>query len=177
MWALASFIGRTSIFSSGPSFLSNKEVFWFIMDINLSIQVNLEDIPRRLRLWWPGVSGTLERSVQQSIQNLLAEMLGPAPSIIHEMILPLGWLSGGCGSTGFSHCLNHITLVRTKARGSFTQETSPGAVPAKPPSHHSGLPVLAIELLAACQGIEFLRPLRTTTPLEKVYDLVRSVVR
>uniref|UniRef100_A0A8C0GCQ1 Histidine ammonia-lyase n=1 Tax=Chelonoidis abingdonii TaxID=106734 RepID=A0A8C0GCQ1_CHEAB len=37
--------------------------------------------------------------------------------------------------------------------------------------------VLAIELLAACQGIEFLRPLRTTTPLEKVYDLVRSGVR
>nr|XP_060633269.1 histidine ammonia-lyase isoform X1 [Anolis sagrei ordinatus] len=37
--------------------------------------------------------------------------------------------------------------------------------------------VLAVELLAACQGIEFLRPLRTTTPLEKVYDLVRSVVR
>ncbi|XP_067415876.1 histidine ammonia-lyase isoform X1 [Emydura macquarii macquarii] len=37
--------------------------------------------------------------------------------------------------------------------------------------------VLAIELLAACQGIEFLRPLRTTTPLENVYDLVRSVVR
>uniref|UniRef100_A0A8B9PE38 Histidine ammonia-lyase n=1 Tax=Apteryx owenii TaxID=8824 RepID=A0A8B9PE38_APTOW len=37
--------------------------------------------------------------------------------------------------------------------------------------------VLAIELLAACQGIEFLRPLRTATPLEKVYDLVRSVVR
>nr|XP_033808286.1 histidine ammonia-lyase [Geotrypetes seraphini] len=37
--------------------------------------------------------------------------------------------------------------------------------------------VLAIELLAACQGIEFLRPLKTTTPLEKVYELVRSVVR
>uniref|UniRef100_A0A8B9HT57 Histidine ammonia-lyase n=1 Tax=Astyanax mexicanus TaxID=7994 RepID=A0A8B9HT57_ASTMX len=37
--------------------------------------------------------------------------------------------------------------------------------------------VLAIELLAACQGIEFLRPVRTTTPLEKVYDLVRSVVK
>ncbi|XP_072242236.1 histidine ammonia-lyase isoform X3 [Leuresthes tenuis] len=37
--------------------------------------------------------------------------------------------------------------------------------------------VLAIELLASCQGIEFLRPLRTTTPLEKVYDLVRSVVK
>lgn len=37
--------------------------------------------------------------------------------------------------------------------------------------------VLAVELLAACQGIEFLHPLRTTTPLEKVYELVRSVVR
>ncbi|KAJ8269221.1 hypothetical protein COCON_G00118280 [Conger conger] len=37
--------------------------------------------------------------------------------------------------------------------------------------------VLSIELLAACQGIEFLRPLRTTTPLEKVYDLVRTVVK
>ncbi|XP_030625933.1 histidine ammonia-lyase isoform X2 [Chanos chanos] len=37
--------------------------------------------------------------------------------------------------------------------------------------------VLAIELLAACQGIEFLRPLRTTTPLERVYDLVRTVVK
>ncbi|XP_059192151.1 histidine ammonia-lyase [Centropristis striata] len=37
--------------------------------------------------------------------------------------------------------------------------------------------VLAIELLAACQGIEFLRPLRTTTPLEKVYELVRAVVK
>ncbi|NP_001086644.1 histidine ammonia-lyase, gene 1 L homeolog [Xenopus laevis] len=37
--------------------------------------------------------------------------------------------------------------------------------------------VLAIELLAACQGLEFHRPLQTTTPLEKVYDLVRSAVR
>jgi len=36
--------------------------------------------------------------------------------------------------------------------------------------------VLAIELLAACQGIEFLRPLKTTKPLEAVYRLVRSEV-
>ena len=35
--------------------------------------------------------------------------------------------------------------------------------------------VVAIELLAACQAIEFLRPLRTTEPLEKVYELVRTV--
>nr|XP_029489355.1 histidine ammonia-lyase-like [Oncorhynchus nerka] len=37
--------------------------------------------------------------------------------------------------------------------------------------------VLAMELLAACQGIEFFHPLLTTTPLEKVYDLVRSVTK
>ncbi|KAL4624945.1 histidine ammonia-lyase [Arapaima gigas] len=37
--------------------------------------------------------------------------------------------------------------------------------------------VLAIELLAACQGLEFRRPLKTTAPLEKVYQLLRSVVR
>ncbi|CDQ97157.1 unnamed protein product, partial [Oncorhynchus mykiss] len=37
--------------------------------------------------------------------------------------------------------------------------------------------VLAIELLAACQALEFLRLLKSTTPLEKVHELVRSVVR
>ncbi|XP_042214176.1 histidine ammonia-lyase-like [Homarus americanus] len=35
--------------------------------------------------------------------------------------------------------------------------------------------VIAIELLAACQAIEFLRPLKTTTPLEEVIRVVRSV--
>ncbi len=37
--------------------------------------------------------------------------------------------------------------------------------------------VIAIELLAACQAIEFLRPLKTTVPLEEVYKVVRSKVR
>jgi len=37
--------------------------------------------------------------------------------------------------------------------------------------------VIAIELLCACQAIEFLRPLKTTVPLEEVYKTVRSVVR
>lgn len=35
--------------------------------------------------------------------------------------------------------------------------------------------VLAMELLAACQGIEFLKPLISTAPLHKIYQLVRSV--
>ncbi len=37
--------------------------------------------------------------------------------------------------------------------------------------------VLAIELLAACQAMEFHRPKRTTAPLEEVYRLVRAVVK
>ncbi len=37
--------------------------------------------------------------------------------------------------------------------------------------------VIAIELLSACQAIEFLRPLKTTIPLEEVYKVVRSKVR
>ncbi|XP_068242640.1 histidine ammonia-lyase-like [Palaemon carinicauda] len=36
--------------------------------------------------------------------------------------------------------------------------------------------VIAIELLAACQAIEFLRPMKTTVPLEAVIKVVRSVV-
>ncbi|KAF8565753.1 hypothetical protein P879_06408, partial [Paragonimus westermani] len=35
--------------------------------------------------------------------------------------------------------------------------------------------VLAIELLVAAQALDFLRPLKTTAPLEAVYQLVRSV--
>lgn len=37
-------------------------------------------------------------------------------------------------------------------------------------------PVVAIELLAACQALEFHRPKKTTAPLEEVYKIVRSVV-
>ena len=37
--------------------------------------------------------------------------------------------------------------------------------------------VLAIELLAACQALEFHRPKKTTAPLEEVYKLVRTVAK
>lgn len=37
--------------------------------------------------------------------------------------------------------------------------------------------VLAIELLAACQALEFHRPTKTTAPLEEVYQLLRTVVK
>nr|XP_006825985.1 PREDICTED: histidine ammonia-lyase-like isoform X1 [Saccoglossus kowalevskii] len=37
--------------------------------------------------------------------------------------------------------------------------------------------VIAIELLAACQGLEFLKPYKTTKPLQAVYDLVRTVAK
>ena len=36
--------------------------------------------------------------------------------------------------------------------------------------------ILAIELLAACQGLEFHRPLKTSKPLQSVYSKVRSYV-
>ncbi len=37
--------------------------------------------------------------------------------------------------------------------------------------------MLAIELVAACQALEFLRPLGVTKPLELVYQKVRQVVQ
>jgi histidine ammonia-lyase len=37
--------------------------------------------------------------------------------------------------------------------------------------------VLAIELIAACQALEFLRPLKVTEPLESVYAKVRACVK
>lgn len=36
--------------------------------------------------------------------------------------------------------------------------------------------IIAIELLAACQALEFLRPLRTTKTLERVYETIRAHV-
>jgi histidine ammonia-lyase len=36
--------------------------------------------------------------------------------------------------------------------------------------------VIGIELMCACQALDFLRPLKTTDPLEKVYEAVRAVV-
>lgn len=36
--------------------------------------------------------------------------------------------------------------------------------------------IIAIELLAACQGLEFHKPLHTSTQLQKIYNKVRSVV-
>ena len=37
--------------------------------------------------------------------------------------------------------------------------------------------VLAIELLAACKGLDLRRPKTTTPPLEKVFKLVRTVAK
>jgi histidine ammonia-lyase len=36
--------------------------------------------------------------------------------------------------------------------------------------------VLAIELLCACQGIDFRRPLRSSTPVERMHAIVRELV-
>ena len=39
------------------------------------------------------------------------------------------------------------------------------------------LSVLAIELMLACQGIDLLRPLKTTEPLEAVHSFVRKAIK
>lgn len=44
------------------------------------------------------------------------------------------------------------------------------------PMAENAATVIAIELLAACQGIDFLRPLKTSATLEKVHRLVRKHV-
>jgi histidine ammonia-lyase len=36
--------------------------------------------------------------------------------------------------------------------------------------------VIAIELLAGCQALDLLAPLRTATPLQRVHDAIRAVV-
>ena len=36
--------------------------------------------------------------------------------------------------------------------------------------------IIAIELLSACQGIDFRRPLKTSPSLEKVYHVIRKEV-
>lgn len=43
------------------------------------------------------------------------------------------------------------------------------------PMIHNVARILAIELLAACQGIEFLRPLQSSAPLEAAHALARAV--
>ena len=42
------------------------------------------------------------------------------------------------------------------------------------PMLHNTAHIVAIELLAAAQGIEFLRPLKSSTPLESLHTLIRS---
>ena len=44
------------------------------------------------------------------------------------------------------------------------------------PMSHNAAAIVAIELLAACQGIDFHEPLKTSPPLEAVYEAVRALV-
>lgn len=87
---------RTFFYSSGPFFLSPKEVFWFMIASILGVWDALEEISVHLRLWWPGVPGILKGLYGK---NLLAKMLDTNPNTIHKMILLLSCPSEVCGST------------------------------------------------------------------------------
>lgn len=117
-WALASFTSRTFFYSSGSFLLSPKEVFWFMRAINLSIPDTLEGIPMDLRLWWPGVPGTLKGLYGRAPKICLLKcwILAPVPSIKRSTLL-LGCLSGVCESTGL------FTLPETI---SYKPEQRPG---------------------------------------------------
>jgi histidine ammonia-lyase len=41
---------------------------------------------------------------------------------------------------------------------------------------HNARRVLSMEMLAACQGVDLLRPLKSTKPLEKIHAQVREVI-
>lgn len=57
---------------------------------------------------------------------------------------------------------DHVSMATNAARRLFEMNDNTATI-------------LAIELLAACQGLEFLKPLKTSPILQKVYDLVRTL--
>ncbi|XP_030895515.1 histidine ammonia-lyase-like [Leptonychotes weddellii] len=133
-----------------------------------------------------------ERRIERLCNPSLSEL---PPFLVAEGGLNSGFMIAHCtaAALGKNTAQEYCPFPRTQAcpfhlKVTFFKKTEKNITTVMPPLMGAGrmfqdpqwMPdttVLAIELLAACQGIEFLRPLRTTTPLEKVYDLVRSVVR
>lgn len=74
-------------------------------------------------------------------------------------------------SIGMRSCSLEMNLITASHSRSFHQHVQRVLI------MNVYVSVLAIELLAACQAVEFLRPLKSTEPLEEVYDLVRSVAK
>nr|XP_032827336.1 histidine ammonia-lyase-like [Petromyzon marinus] len=121
---------------------------------------------------------------ERRIERLCNPSLSELPAfLVNEGGLNSGFMVAHCTAASLvseNKCLCHPSSVDSLSTSAATEDhVSMGGWAARKALRviEHVEQVLAIELLAACQGIEFLRPLCTTTPLEKVYDLVRSTVR
>ncbi|XP_032827458.2 histidine ammonia-lyase isoform X1 [Petromyzon marinus] len=121
---------------------------------------------------------------ERRIERLCNPSLSELPAfLVNEGGLNSGFMIAHCTAASLvseNKCLCHPSSVDSLSTSAATEDhVSMGGWAARKALRviEHVEQVLAIELLAACQGIEFLRPLCTTTPLEKVYDLVRSTVR
>uniref|UniRef100_A0A3B3ZQE0 Histidine ammonia-lyase n=1 Tax=Periophthalmus magnuspinnatus TaxID=409849 RepID=A0A3B3ZQE0_9GOBI len=118
---------------------------------------------------------------ERRIERLCNPSLSELPAfLVNEGGLNSGFMIAHCTAAALSEnkVLCHPSSVDSLSTSAATEDhvSMGGWAARKALRVIEHVEQLAIELLAACQGIEFLRPLRTTTPLEKVYELVRSVV-
>jgi histidine ammonia-lyase len=121
-----------------------------------------------------------ERRIERLVNPSLSEL--PA-FLVREGGLNSGFMIAHCTAAALvseNKCLCHPSSVDAISTSAATEDhVSMGGYAARKALQvvANVERVIAIELLAACQAIEFLRPLKTTVPLEEVYRAVRAVAR
>ena len=121
-----------------------------------------------------------ERRIERLVNPSLSEL--PA-FLVREGGLNSGFMIAHCTAAALvseNKCLCHPSSVDSISTSAATEDhVSMGGYAARKALQvvANVERVIAIELLAACQAIEFLRPLKTTVPLEEVYRAVRAVAR
>lgn len=121
-----------------------------------------------------------ERRIERLVNPALSEL--PA-FLVKEGGLNSGFMIAHCTAAALvseNKCLCHPSSVDSLSTSAGTEDhVSMGGYSARKVLQivANVERVIAIELLAACQAIEFLRPLKTTVPLEEVYRVVRASVR
>ena len=121
-----------------------------------------------------------ERRIERLVNPSLSEL--PA-FLVREGGLNSGFMIAHCTAASLvseNKCLCHPSSVDSISTSAATEDhVSMGGYAARKALQvvANVERVIAIELLAACQAIEFLRPLKTTVPLEEVYRAVRAVAR
>ena len=121
-----------------------------------------------------------ERRIERLVNPALSEL--PA-FLVREGGLNSGFMIAHCTAAALvseNKCLCHPSSVDSLSTSAATEDhVSMGGYSARKALQvvTNVERVIAIELLAACQAIEFLRPLKTTVPLEEVCRVVRSAVR